>query len=734
MGIKNKKLNMIIGAAVWMLWVVSCEQSPGADPFEAAAQAGQEYLEDTSGEAYVPYITAVSITQYPDKTYFAKAQAFSYEGLELSFVYDNGDYGRKLSSSEYTVEDIDTTALAPATDSRPKLVTVSILNTPEGADLGGFPPVTYGIRIDSSTSILGGMSMTSPPSKLSYNLGEDFSAAGLAVSATYEGGDKHGQTVSVSASAAVASGYSKYRRGKQQVTLKLNGASLGTVEVTVKIPPNAEITLNRFNDVVSTLRDTYLTPVRIKGMPFDLPRANLRATVRTGGKFTLDWSNKGITEADSISGFDSNSAGLQRCYLNLNPEGYKLPFDVYVADAAPEVWFDYGYRRHKGAPHGAGFALDGKGVYYAAPNESIVLTPVRFLLGYDADGKNTGVSYSWTFVSGPSSCNMTGNSGEFCTFTPKAAGTYRLRVSVTGRNFVTGGSDTKSAETDVVCYTAQAGTKYTLKPTKHFAPGQHNEGDGYGWSLGAALGYEFWALPNGAATLQVYGNPFGPWGEAGIVWVQYDSNGNGIPDETWYEIKGDEDDTVYKSMITRRYALSYFRGPNPAGSKDTGATGLVYDPALDTEKINSQFGTGQKMFRTVYWVDCKGRVGRLGGWPFGTNLSDDLDTRVTFTGTLLRDDGEIAVDRYGDMPLKSYVDTPDASDKYPYGHFNVARDAIRADGSAANLNPALVRFVKVQTAFFRYGGVFGNVSTEIVYGTNLPDQSGGFPMPDGLVE
>jgi hypothetical protein len=734
MNIKTKAV-IFAFAAAWTLWTVSCEQTGGlaAQSGNPSGEEEDEYtLEDTSGETYVPYITGVAITQYPDKTYFANGQTFSHEGLELRFVYDNGEYGRKLDpAAEYTVEEIDTAAHAPVSGTKPIQVTVTVLSTPE---YDSSSSVKYGIIIDSSTSVLGSLAMTTPPSKLAYYLGEDFSAAGLKASATYEGGDKDGQQVTVDAGAATASGYNKYRRGSQTVTLKLNGATLGSVDVAVRIPPNANIELNRFSDVRGNLRDTILAPVRIRTMPFDPARSNLRVTVRTGGNFTMDYGNGGITEADTVTGYDSGTIGLQRLTLRLNPEDYELPFEIYVADAEAEVWFDYGYRRHKDDPRGTG--LVGAGVYYVEQSKTIILAPVRFLLGYDADGKDTGVSYNWTVTQGAATCGMdTPGNKEFCYFTPNSTGTYKVKVEVTGRDFVTGATVAKTAETDVVCYTPPANAA-ALKSVKykHFAPGQHNEGDGYGWSLGAVLGYEFWTLPNGAATLEVYGNPFWPWSEAGIVWVQEDNNGNGKPDETWYEIRGSEDDDpLYSKKITRRYALSYYRGPNPPGAEDTGVGGLVYNPSLDTEKINAQQGPGSRMQRTVYWVDCKGRSGRLHGWPCGDYLSDDLNTRLTFTGTLLRDDGEIAVDRYTDLVHLAYVDTAQASDKYPYGHFNVARDAIKADGSAANLNPARVRFVKVQTAFFRYGGNFGNVSTEIVRGTNLSDQSGGFPMPDGIV-
>jgi hypothetical protein len=728
----KKNINRImLFAAAWALWTVSCEQTGGGSPSGQREQEEEiDYLDDAGGETYVPYITGVAISSYPAVTYFAKGQPFSYEGLKLSYVLDNGEYDGVLKESEYTVADVDTEKSAPPISTRKKEVRIDL-----DTEKGGFDPdyhISYNITIDSSTSILGAMTMTMPPAKLSYELGQDFSAAGMEVSATYSGGDRDGESVTVDAGAAPAIGYNKYRRGAQTVTLMLNGQTLGTVDVTLRIPANATVTLNRFNDTRSTLTGSTLKPVRIKRMPFDMPRADLRATVYSGSnKFTLDWGNCGITEADTVTGYDKDSIGQQRLTLRLNPEGYELPFDIYVADAEAEVWFDYGYRRHKDDPNGAG---PGAGVYYAnLGEESLVLSPARFLLGYGVDGEDLGVSYSWEF-SGPSSYSKSiSANGEFCTFTPQAAGDYTVRVDVTGRDFVSGAAGvTKTAVTRVVCYTGTvsppAGKTYN-SPTKHFAPGQHNEGKGYGWSLGAALGYEFWSLPNGAAKLEIYGNPFGPWGEAGIVWVQYDANGNGVPDEMWYELTGDEDDTSYKSQITRRYALSYFRGPNPAGSRWDPDTGLTYDPALDTEGLNSNYAKGQSIQRIVYWVDCKGRVGRFNGWPFGAALSDDLDTRVTFTGTLLRDTGRIAVDAYNDIPLKSYVDCPEGSDKYEYGQFNVARDAIRANGSPAGLNPALVRFVKVQTAFWRYGGVFGNISTEIVYGTNLANQANGFPMP-----
>ena len=38
----------------------------------------------------------------------------------------------------------------------------------------------------------------------------------------------------------------------------------------------------------------------------------------------------------------------------------------------------------------------------------------------------------------------------------------------------------------------------------------------------------------------ITGNSFAGSSEPGIVWVMQDENGNGLPDDTWYELKGSE--------------------------------------------------------------------------------------------------------------------------------------------------------------------------------------------------
>ena len=178
--------------------------------------------------------------------------------------------------------------------------------------------------------------------------------------------------------------------------------------------------------------------------------------------------------------------------------------------------------------------------------------------------------------------------------------------------------------------------------------------------------------------------------------MQEDKNGNGLPDEMWYELPGgDETHPIRKNQITRRYAITYFK------TSDHGTTNEY----------------GQKI-REVYWVDSCGRAGMIpGGFPTPWGVIGDW---VTYTGTLLRDDGEIFCPNYNMADLDGYVDcTGNIA-------FPVSR-AVRSDGAPANLSE--VKFLRVQTSLFRYGDIFGDVSTEIPWADFLPDQSGGFHMP-----
>ncbi len=59
----------------------------------------------------------------------------------------------------------------------------------------------------------------------------------------------------------------------------------------------------------------------------------------------------------------------------------------------------------------------------------------------------------------------------------------------------------------------------------------------------------------------VQGNAFDGSSEPGIVWVMQDINGNGLPDDEWYELKGSE---AGKEETIQNFEVTYYR---PEGKK-----------------------------------------------------------------------------------------------------------------------------------------------------------------------
>jgi hypothetical protein len=166
--------------------------------------------------------------------------------------------------------------------------------------------------------------------------------------------------------------------------------------------------------------------------------------------------------------------------------------------------------------------------------------------------------------------------------------------------------------------------------------------------------------------VQIRGNAFANWCESGIVWVMQDDNGNDIPDDTWYELKGSE---TGKPGTKQRYAITYFK---PASAN-----------------------------YSAMWTDNAGNLGavnRSGGYPkFIT------ETSYTLVGTCLN----------SSFGVSSGLET---SACYEWGYadgttseFDI-ENAIQADGSPANL--LYIDFVKVHTAVNAQGAAVGEISTE----------------------
>jgi len=96
--------------------------------------------------------------------------------------------------------------------------------------------------------------------------------------------------------------------------------------------------------------------------------------------------------------------------------------------------------------------------------------------------------------------------------------------------------------------------------------------------FGGSLTFAFRTAVNNleGSDFRIFGNAFSNSSEPGIVEVSEDVNGNGLPDDPWYELAGSE---YFKSTTKHGYSITYFRptqaGDSVAYTDNKGATGFV---------------------------------------------------------------------------------------------------------------------------------------------------------------
>ena len=199
----------------------------------------------------------------------------------------------------------------------------------------------------------------------------------------------------------------------------------------------------------------------------------------------------------------------------------------------------------------------------------------------------------------------------------------------------------------------------------------------------------------------IFGNATPTWSEAGIVQVMRDDNGNGLPDDTWYEIAGSDH---YFSTTTHNYQLTYI---NP----------------------------GDGVLADINWSDNLGQTGTMPAnsyhqqpyFPMSNYFPDVNASQLTFTGTLLTGNidlsssTQVLVHRrafgYADNTrvvslTENMPDNPYTSDIEGSGgdaiDISWARDV---SGNYVELDK--IDFIRIYTGMNDIAGWLGEVSTEI---------------------
>ena len=183
------------------------------------------------------------------------------------------------------------------------------------------------------------------------------------------------------------------------------------------------------------------------------------------------------------------------------------------------------------------------------------------------------------------------------------------------------------------------------------------------------------------------------YSEPGIVWVAQDENGDGLPNDTWYELKGSE---YGMDCTVQDYAVTYYRPEAPG------------QPVVWTD---NRGGSGSVDYLVAYhkqdyyyplWVEADRYTLR------GTRLEArnyDQSGRGTYW---INPDYEWGyADNYSVIDLLPEVATGITKG---CNHFKIS-DAVTYDGQPAKLQ--YIDFVKVQTGLNAKSGWLGELSTEV---------------------
>lgn len=218
------------------------------------------------------------------------------------------------------------------------------------------------------------------------------------------------------------------------------------------------------------------------------------------------------------------------------------------------------------------------------------------------------------------------------------------------------------------------------------------------------LGNAFYASANPSDTLALGGSA-----EPGIVMVSFDANGNGRPDDEWYELAGSE---YHNPATIHDYTCTYHR----PDANHVATPNKEYPYLTDTTYIrwNDNHGNRGYISRNSYH--------KQNYWP------EWLDTdSLVYSGSRLRNNGidESGIGQYyvlytfdwgyaDNQPNKAgYTGTEaDVDAKVPHvSEFDIDW-AVDKDGKKVWL-PG-IHFVKVYTGVNQYNGWLGEASTEII--------------------
>ena len=370
----------------------------------------------------------------------------------------------------------------------------------------------------------------------------------------------------------------------------------------------------------------------------------------------------------------------------------------------------------------------GRNAYHTVVGRKLLITPTTY-------SKDEGITYTWQIAG---ECVAKGSESHFV-FTAASAGEYNITATATtekdgelitlSRDFVVTvynagvfyrarGVASKADWNKVYEYIPAPGqfinetktggfdgTQTTPETAIAYAEARMSEIDSKGnpnpiWvSLGGfgdyiVVGFDHSIDNSGDYDIGILGNSFSGSSEPGIVWVMQDENGNGNPDDTWYELAGSE---TGKAGTIQNYAVTYYR-PNGAGMPVQWTDNMGNSGEIDYLK---QFHRQEYYY--PLWIESESYT------LTGTCLQArnyDVSGNGTYWVNGEYDWG------YADnfSPTDRLTDKDNSAAEANANHFKIS-NAIDFEGRPVHLG--FIDFVKVQVGVNAKSGWLGEISTEV---------------------
>ena len=208
------------------------------------------------------------------------------------------------------------------------------------------------------------------------------------------------------------------------------------------------------------------------------------------------------------------------------------------------------------------------------------------------------------------------------------------------------------------------------------------------------MGFDHSIDNTGGYDFAIVGNSFNNSSEPGIVWVMQDENGDGLPNDTWYELRGSE---TGKETTIQNYAVTYYR-PSGAGMPVQWSDNLG-----NSGEIDYLVAYHRQEYYYPLWIEA-GSYTLTGTCLKARNY--DASGKGTYWVNAEYDWG------YADnfSPIDRLTDASNASADANANHFKISH-AIDFECQPVHLE--FIDFVKVQVGVNAKSGWLGEVSTEV---------------------